>query len=91
MTTRAVEAAFLRCSPKVPGLNHQVPHVLGQNAVHARLSAMYEDIERAELLEELRRHAPLMLAGPAFVALTTTGSSGELLYAALRKLVKVLS
>jgi hypothetical protein len=32
MTTRAVEAAFLRCSAKVPGLNHQVPHVLGQNA-----------------------------------------------------------
>jgi hypothetical protein len=67
---------------------NQLPFVIGQSALHGKVLERYDDVERSDMAEELKKRAPLFPVLDFLAALFTTGTAGGFLYLLFEQFLK---
>lgn len=66
----------------------QLPYMIGQSLLHEQVLDKYEGTQRADIIEKLRKNAPLFPTSDFLAALSATGTAGGLLYYVLDNFLK---
>lgn len=69
---------------------NQLPYVIGQAQMHAKVLEKYEGVNRAEVAEKLKKYAPLFPSFDSVAALFMSGTAGGIVYFLIDQFVKSL-